>query len=119
FDKEDPLSADIATARIKKYISKDEHIISFRDLLIDECRKAKIKIENAVKENEPVQIEQFQHILKSYVNSLEIILPVSIYATFWARDIHYGYLKEVLLRLIKQPEIKGGFSQDSFDFRLI
>ncbi|WP_416445723.1 SIR2 family protein [Leeuwenhoekiella sp. A16] len=119
FDREDPLSADIAVARLKKYISKEEYIIELRDLLIHESLKVRDKIQNAVKPNQHLEVEQFREVLNLYHSSLEILIPLCINATYWSKEIHHKFLKEILLRLNVAPKINGGYRQESFDFNLI
>ena len=119
FDNEDPLSADIAVARLKKYISKEENTINLRDLLIHECLKVQEKVQNAVKQNQNLEAEQFRDILKLYLSSLEILIPLCINGTYWTKESHHKFFKEILLRLMVPPKINGSYNQESFDFNLI
>lgn len=119
FDKEDPLSADIAVARLKKYISREENTIDLRDLLIHESSKVREKIQNAVNPNQHLEEKQFSEVLNVYLSSLEILIPLCINATYWSKETHYIFLKEILLRLTVPPKRNGRYHQESFDFNLI
>jgi hypothetical protein len=108
-----PLNADIAVARLKKYIVKDEAKILLHDLLCNEQ-------ENVYKKFH--EINDF-HIypdvrllprLEFYEQSLDILLPLIINGAYWAKPEHEQYFVNILTRLSEPPRNPNGqFYEDT------
>lgn len=89
-----PLNAEIALARLKKFIAKGEHKILLYDLLISELKTAKIKID---------QFEDFssypdKNLLIKYESSVDIIINLIINGVYWSTIDHYETFKEIIIR---------------------
>ncbi len=98
---DDPLSLDVALARLKIYISKEEYRIKLYDLLINETKSIEIIISEFQANN-----VSFLQILNVFELSLSRFLPLIIHATFWSMPIHYEYFLDILLKVSK-PQVRG------------
>lgn len=110
---DDPISVDIAIARLKKYISKEEYKILLYDLLLTELSS----IINVIDDNKPSSLypnkENLSPILEKYLNSLDIVIPLVIDGVFWSKSYHHNYFIEMIERVTKPPILLGGTYDDS------
>jgi hypothetical protein len=98
-----PISSDIAVARLKKYILREENQISLHDLFFTEQ-------ETAIKKT--TLIDDFtlypdnEHVypqLRKYESSLEIILLLIINGVYWSKPEQYRIFFNALLRFSDPP----------------
>jgi len=97
-----PLNSDIALARLKKFIVKDEYKILLHDLILNEQFEAINKIK---------QIEDFSIYpdhknlfpqLSKYEASVEILVKFAVNGVFWSKPEHNTIFQE-LIRRIAEP----------------
>ncbi|MCF4100063.1 SIR2 family protein [Gillisia sp. M10.2A] len=116
-DKSNPISKEIAIARIKKYVSSEDHRIKFNDLLHDQINPL-IKI--LEKENfskiQPIQ-EELQPILLTLRSKLEDFIPILIHATYWSKNYHNNTILNILKRVALPQKLEGHFYRDSVNFQ--
>lgn len=93
-----PLNADIAVARIKKYIVKDEYKIQFHDLYIQQIEIVTNRIKELNNSFTFSNKEHLKHLLLNYENNLTIMIPMLVNSVYWSRAEHYYIFKEVLSR---------------------
>lgn len=94
-----PLSADIAVARIKKYLTKDEYRIQFHDFFLQEIDIVLDKIKELHKSLTFTNSEHLKLLLSNYETNLEITIPMLINSVYWSKTQHYYIYKELLSRL--------------------
>lgn len=115
-----PLTNDIAIARLKKYIVKDEYRIQLhdliQDLLNDTLEKLRIKDNVSLYPNK----ENLYPILNHYIQSIENLLHVIINGVYWARKENY-YLFTDILKSVSAPSQspQGRFYEDTKQFLYI
>ena len=81
-----PLSADIAVARLKKYIVNPQGIIQLHDLFVDEVAQAIQTLNGCVVSNEDCTPDLFLKIYKHTEASLDILLPMLVEAIHWSSN---------------------------------
>jgi len=107
FNQNNPLTTDIAVARLKKYIVKDEYRIYLYDLIQDQLKEVidKIKIDNngkPLKSDKSIVMSKLTHT----VHSMETLLLLIINGVYWAREEQYELFVDVL-KSISMPEQYG------------
>lgn len=112
-----PLNADIAVARIKKYIVKDEYRIQFHDLFLQQIEIVSNKLQELHKLYRFSEKEDLIALLFSYQNSLTILIPMLVNSVYWASVNHYYIFKEVLLRLFIPLSVGAACIQGTENFR--
>jgi hypothetical protein len=106
-----PLNADIAVARLKKYIVKEEGKILLHDLLYNEQENVYKKIQ----EINDFHIYPDTHLLprlEFYEQCLEILLPLIIHGVYWAKPEHEDFFINILSRLSEPSNKSFGRSYD-------
>lgn len=88
FDSNNPLSKDIAIARVKKYIAKPENVILLSDLIEIERNIALSKIEKYANYNFPLTDETFKKYFDLHRNAVDVILPLMVEAVRWSKEYH-------------------------------
>jgi len=108
-----PLTADIAVARLKKYIVKEEGRILLHDLLCNEQENVYEKIQDIRDFHIPPDVRLIPR-LKFYEQSLDILLPLIIHGVYWAKLEHEQYFVNILSRLSEPPSNPNGqFYEDT------
>lgn len=112
-----PLNADIALARLKKFIVKDENKILLYDLLSTE-REASL---NKIKLFEDFHIhpdnEHFIPLMAKYESSIEILLKLVINGVYWSKTEHRILFQDLISRIsepAQDPQTR--FYQETKDF---
>lgn len=93
-----PLNVDIAIARLKKYIVKEEGKILLHDLIFNEQEIVYKKIQQ-VKDFLIYPGPGLQPRLQYYEQTLELLLPLCINGVFWSKPEHEQYFINILTRL--------------------
>ncbi len=103
-----PLTSDIAVARLKRYIVKDEYKILLHDLFqncLDEVMlKIRIKDDRSLYPNR----ENLYPIISHYINSFESLLPLIIEGVYWAKEEHHYLFTDIIERLSAPPKSISG-----------
>lgn len=94
-----PLNADIAVARIKKYIVKDEYKIELHDLYIQQIEIISNKLKELHGTYTFANKEHLRQLLLNYESNLSIMIPMLINEVYWSGTEHSYIFKEVLSRL--------------------
>jgi hypothetical protein len=98
FNDNHPLTADIAVARLKKYVVKEENKILIHDLLLDEQESSFKKIKSI--DNFTLYPDN-EHIIPQlirYESALEVLIPLVINGVYWGNHGHYRSFSNILLR---------------------
>ena len=107
-----PLSAEIAIARLKKYIVKDEYRINLHDLIISVQEETFKNIQKCWQENSLLKSSsELLPAIEKYTKYTETILPVMINAAYWARPNQYSLCLKVIERFIKSPIYTGTYTE--------
>jgi hypothetical protein len=112
-----PLNAEIALARLKKYIVKEEHKILLHDLIFAELEEAKNKINRFEDLSLYPNNEHFIPLIRKYESSIDIALKMTIHGVYWSKPEHNLLFKDLLSRIsepVKDPP--GRFYQETRDF---
>lgn len=113
-NQNNPLTNDIAVARLKKYIVKDEYRINLHDLIQDQLSETLEKIRTKDNVGLYPNRENLMPIITHYFQSIENILHLIINGVYWARKEHY-YLFTNILRSISEPlpSATGSFYEET------
>jgi hypothetical protein len=107
-----PLTSDIAVARLKRYIVKDEYKILLHDLfqnqLNDIMSTIRIKDDTSLYPNNANLFPVLSH----YINCFESILPLIIEGIKWSKKEHYYLFTEILKRISSPPKSPPGRSYE-------
>ncbi len=107
-----PLSSDIAIARLKKYIVKDEGKILLHDLIVtqleDSFEKINAKIDSGLYPNK----ENLYPFLGYFEKNLDILIALIINGVFWSRQEHEYLFKNILSRFSETPPSSTGTTYD-------
>jgi len=112
-----PLSADIATARIKKYLSQDEFRIQFHDFFFQEVDVVFNKMKELHESFTFSNSEHLKHLLSSYERNLEIVIPMIVNSVYWSKSVHYYIYKDILSRLYVPAKSGTSYWQGTENFR--
>lgn len=110
-----PLNVDIAVARLKKYIVKDEGKILLHDLLFNEQEIVYKKIQE-IKDFHIPPHPVLQPRIKYYEQILDILLPLCINGVFWSKPEHEQFLLNILSRLAEPNTPRDRFYPDCHRF---
>jgi hypothetical protein len=112
FTASDPLSVQVAVARLKKYVSDDVHRILLSDLLHAEServRKAIVGQRFAVQTpGNSITGESILARLRLYESALDVLLPLLACGAYWARPEQFASLLRSFKRLAGQPPPQAG-----------
>ena len=101
FSRPHPLSADIAIARLKKYLSEPKYRIQFDDLVSSEVDRVHKTIHspNFSTSSETIQEAAFTAIIRKYESTCTILISMATVGGFWAEDWQYKTWELALARL--------------------
>lgn len=112
-----PLTTDIALARLKNYILKDESKILLYDLLLNEREKTYKKINQNIDFSQLPNSKNILPRLASYEASIEILLRLVIDGVFWGKPEHNQYFIDIISRISEPPlDSNGTYFPDSKRF---
>jgi len=94
-----PLNSDIAVARLKKYIVKEEYKIQLHDMYLQQLDILSNRLKELHKSYTFSSKAHLKHLLLSYESNLSIMIPMLINSVYWSKPMHYYLFKEVLSRL--------------------
>lgn len=97
-----PITADIAVARLKKYIVREDGRILLHDLLHSEQESALKRIQKAANNSHQTTPEDILPFIHHYENNLEILIPLLIHGTIWAKPEHEDFLLNIIKRFGSQ-----------------
>lgn len=108
-----PINVDIAVARLKKYIVREEGKILLHDLIFNEQEIVYQKIQQ-IKDFHIYPDPGLQPRLQYYEQTLELLLPLCVNGIFWSKPEHEQYFINILSRL-SEPIInsEGRFYEDT------
>lgn len=98
------MNAEIALARLKKFIVKGENKILLYDLLSTELKAAKSKINKF----ENFGIYPDKNLFAKYESSVEILLRLLINGVYWGSIEHNEIFKEIILRISEPASAPTG-----------
>jgi len=113
-DIKHPLTNDIAVARLKKYIVKDEYKILLHDLIQDQLDEILMKIRTKDNVGLFPNKENLSPIITHYFQSFESILDLIINGVYWSKKDNY-YLFTNILKFISEPpkSPQGSFYEET------
>lgn len=108
-----PLTADIAVARLKRYIVKDEYKILLHDLFQNQLNEILLNIRTK-DDTSLYPNNDILPVLSHYLNCFENLLPLVINGVFWSKEEHYYLFTDILFRISKPPKSPPGrFYEDT------
>lgn len=107
-----PLNADIAVARLKKYIVREDGKILLHDLLFNEQEIVYRKIQE-IKDFHIYPDTGLQPRLRYYEQILEILLPLVINGVFWSKQEHEQFILNIISRLSEPNSPNGAYYQET------
>ncbi len=102
-----PLNADIAVARLKTYIAKDEYKIHLHDLLQNERENAYKRIRKINDLNLAPESDNILSGLKHFESSLDSLLRLVINGVYWSKPDYYNAFIDIILRIAEPITRKG------------
>ncbi len=103
FNSNHPLNKDIAISRLKKYIVRDDGIILYRDLLMNECRSALKKGVDISVISKSLNKELFDSYFLKQKNALEILIPLCITTIQWSKSEHEQTILDIMNKFTQSP----------------
>jgi len=94
-----PLNADIAVARLKNYIVKEDSKILLHDLLFTEQEVVYNKINQRTDISLYPDSKNLMPVLTDYIQSLETMIPLIINGVFWSKPEHHFLFTNILSRI--------------------
>lgn len=117
-NNEHPLTADIAVAQIKKYISKDEFKIQLHDMFLQQLVIVNEKLKRLHSTYSFADFNHLKTLLSEYSGSMSILIPMITNSVLWAKQEHYYLFAKILSRL-HIPSYNGiRYFNGTEDFRL-
>lgn len=112
FQSSDPISANVAVARAKRYLSSREHNIDFHDLM---CRETERVARAIWGPDFPVQgVDSSNAVLgkrlAEYENVSSVLLPLASTAAYWSGPEHHPVIVKCLRRLAEAPDRSTGLT---------
>lgn len=110
FQGSDPVSAKVAVARAKRYLSSPEYQIDFHDLMHRETeRVARAIFSKAFPVNgiEPSGVALASRMVE-FENISSVLLPLAATAAYWSRPEHYPVIVNCLRLLVEDPDPPNG-----------
>lgn len=112
-NKDMEIDKEIAVARVKEYIIRDEDIIRYTDLFEKETSRVIQKAGEYTYSNQPMSAQLYNQIYSTAIANLSVILPMSIVATRWADDRHGDTIVNSLSDIANRPiTINGSWTDD-------
>ena len=106
FNDNHPLTSDIAVARLKKYIVKDESKILLHDLIFKQQEDVFSKLREKADMNLYPNSENLLGYLSSSEKCIEPLIPLIINGVLWSKPEH-NYLFSTILSKISEPPPKS------------
>lgn len=111
-----PFSVEIAIARLKKYIVKDEYRISLHDLIISLQEETYKNVQKCWIDNSLLHSpSELKPVIEKYVKSIQIILPITINIAYWAKPHQYVLCLSIIERLVELPNLQKRSTEYSND----
>jgi SIR2-like domain len=103
-----PLTPKIALARLKKYIVRDEYIISLNDLIRNETENVFDKI-NSINFPAP-NTDEIKNVMDFYFSKIETIGLLLMNGVYWSKEIHHEIWTNTLIRLSSPTEKTNNYA---------
>ena len=110
FSRPHPLSAEVAVASLKRYMSGPEHRIRLFDLIdasihqaVTTTSGARFRLHGDAEPNRELITER----IRAYESTYAILLSMSAVGGYWAEDEHFQAWAHALQRLVKLPLVGG------------
>lgn len=107
-----PLTPDIAVARLKRYIVKDEYKILLHDLFQNQLNEIMSKIRTKDDASLYPDNARLFPVISHYINCFEELIPLIVEGVFWSKKEHY-YLFVEILKKISSPKSPTGRSYEA------
>lgn len=107
-----PLTPDIAVARLKRYIVKDEYKILLHDLFQNQLNEIMSKIRTKDDPSLYPDNANLFPVISHYINCFEEFIPLIVEGVFWSKKEHY-YLFVEILKKISSPKSPPGRSYEA------
>ena len=112
FQSSDPVSAKVAVARAKRYLSSPEYQIDFHDLMHRETERVAQAIFSPAFPVERIETSDaaLAGRLAELENASSVLLPLAATAAYWSRPEHYPVIVNCLRRLVEDPDLPNGLT---------
>lgn len=107
-----PLTPDIAIARLKRYIVKDDYKILLHDLFQNQLNDLMSKIRTKDDASLYPDNASLFPVILHYINCFEELIPLIIEGVYWSKEEH-NYLFTKILKQISYPQITKGRSYEA------
>ena len=111
-DKDMEIDKEIAIARVKDYIMRDEDIIRYTDLFENETARVIQKASEFTYTNEYMNAALYNQIYSTAISNLSVLLPMSIVAARWADSNHAEAIVNSLAAIANRRIIINGVFTD-------
>lgn len=111
-DKKMEINKEIAIARVKDYIMRNEDIIRYTDLFENETARVVQKVGGYTYTNEYMNATLYNQIYTTAISHLSVLLPMSIVASRWADSNHAEAIVNALKAIANRPIIINGVFTD-------
>jgi hypothetical protein len=114
-----PLNSDIAVARLKKYIVKDEYKILLHDLIHDQLGESIKSLRIKDDTNLYPDKENLFPLITHYTQNFDNLLHLIINGVYWAKDEQYYLFLDILASISEPPKHSSGgyeFTRKLLDF---
>lgn len=105
-----PLNAELAVARLKKYIVKEEGKILLYDLLHNEQESVYEKIQS-IKDFNINPYTDLKPRIEFYEQSLDVLLPLIINGVYWSKPEHKQFFIDIITRIAEPNTPSGSYNR--------
>ncbi|MBC5992431.1 SIR2 family protein [Pontibacter cellulosilyticus] len=106
-NSEHPLTPQIALARLKKYIVRDEHIISLHDLIKGEVERVYENFDSLLV-NGTSSSEEIKQRIEYYFQQCSTLCTLFVNGVYWGKEQHYSIWLSSLARFSSAKDRSGG-----------
>ncbi len=108
------MSQEMRIARVKKYLSSEQHAIDFADMIEQWGDEAYKQISEVAQYNFQLTSEAFNHYLDIHLSAVTPLLEAAVFTVRWGKESQIQLIGDVLAKLcVKRPEIERQEVKDS------
>jgi len=108
-EKPHPISAKVAIASTKRYLSEEKYNIIYKDLVVCETNKViEFLTSNKLNSNKSFDLQEYIKRVKYCESNIEILLNVFIISAYWGNSFHHQCIIESISSIISTLPFEGG-----------
>lgn len=93
------MSQEMRIARVKKYLSSEQHAIDFADTIEQWCAEAYKQISEEARYDFPLTREEFDRYLKIHLSAVTPLLEAAVLTARWGKEWQIQLFGDVLIKL--------------------